>query len=352
MRYNGPMTVTPNSSRAQPTGEVPVVASPMWELVASACLLVGRTRHPRLRDWTARQRSRVPALRLRLLPSLLRASVVPHFLTPPVVAALPTIDDELATIAAIDVGPMLTELGWAFGDPGRWQPPHVVLPDTLRVFLTAPECALETLVEELRRYWDMVVAPGWSRVDDALRAEVRRRGGAIEYTSAPALNASYRIVGSNLAASNLHVPGAIVDPADGAVFVVSAYSTIGTASVICPQPGIVWGPRSALLPYAVPMPTSSANGGALASVVGAGRAAVLLQLTHSPHADRARSTTEVAASLRISPAAASQHLTLLYRAGLADRERAGAAVRYRLSPSGTMLLAAFGEATPSEAPTA
>jgi DNA-binding transcriptional ArsR family regulator len=58
---------------------------------------------------------------------------------------------------------------------------------------------------------------------------------------------------------------------------------------------------------------------------------------------RPTSTTEVAHALAMTAGGASQQLTLLYRAGLADRSREGHAVYYRLSRRGGHLLALFTE---------
>jgi DNA-binding transcriptional ArsR family regulator len=71
----------------------------------------------------------------------------------------------------------------------------------------------------------------------------------------------------------------------------------------------------------------------LAVVVGRTRAAVLRELA-TP-----RGTTELAARLRISPAAASEHAAALRRVGLVATERLGRSVRHRCTGLGDQLLA-------------
>jgi DNA-binding transcriptional ArsR family regulator len=72
--------------------------------------------------------------------------------------------------------------------------------------------------------------------------------------------------------------------------------------------------------------------GAVAELIGKPRAR-LLGLLRSP-----ATTTALARSLGVSPAAISQHLTALHRAGLLDPARSGHAVFYQASNLGQALL--------------
>jgi DNA-binding transcriptional ArsR family regulator len=89
-----------------------------------------------------------------------------------------------------------------------------------------------------------------------------------------------------------------------------------------------------------PEPLSGAVPDGLAHLLGQTRAAVLTALTDGG------TTGELARRLRISPAGASQHATVLRRAGLILSNRQGNTVLHTLTPLGTALL--DGWLTPAE----
>lgn len=76
----------------------------------------------------------------------------------------------------------------------------------------------------------------------------------------------------------------------------------------------------------------SAGGSALDELLGSTRAAVLRTL------DSGRTTTALAACVRVSASAASRHATALRRAGLIDTERQGTAVLHTRTALGTALV--------------
>ncbi|MGN9844884.1 ArsR/SmtB family transcription factor [Nonomuraea sp. H19] len=77
---------------------------------------------------------------------------------------------------------------------------------------------------------------------------------------------------------------------------------------------------------------AAARRGGLGALMGTNRSAVLHAL------DRSATTTQLARMLRISPAAASRHTTVLREAGLIETRRDGTAVLHTLTPLGTALL--------------
>jgi DNA-binding transcriptional ArsR family regulator len=78
-------------------------------------------------------------------------------------------------------------------------------------------------------------------------------------------------------------------------------------------------------------PVPAADESALVSLLGAPRAR-LLGVLEEPLA-----TIEIARRLRVTPSAVSQHLRVLYAAGLVTRARDGRRVLYRRSPLGDRL---------------
>lgn len=72
---------------------------------------------------------------------------------------------------------------------------------------------------------------------------------------------------------------------------------------------------------------------ALADLLGRSRARLLTSLAEPA------STTHLAASLRLAPGAVGDHLSVLRRAGLVNRARAGRSVLYRRTPLGDALAA-------------
>ncbi|MEW9550512.1 ArsR/SmtB family transcription factor [Nonomuraea sp. NPDC050783] len=83
----------------------------------------------------------------------------------------------------------------------------------------------------------------------------------------------------------------------------------------------------------------------LTALMGANRSAVLHALDHGT------TTTQLARMLRVSPATASRHATVLREAGLIDTRRDGTAVVHTRTPLGTALLAgATGDRPPAQPP--
>lgn len=104
-----------------------------------------------------------------------------------------------------------------------------------------------------------------------------------------------------------------------------------------PRPRVLVAPdRPVLLVYPVAMPRRAVEPGAdpLGRVLGATRAAVLRRLAEPGR----HTTTALARAVAISLSSASEHATALRAAGLITTDRAGGAVRHRLTPLGAHLL--------------
>lgn len=107
-------------------------------------------------------------------------------------------------------------------------------------------------------------------------------------------------------------------------------------SYLVPQPSVLPDPAGpVVLAYPIrPNRRELTTGRPLADLIGRTRAAVLGAITEGP------STSQVARTVGISVAAASQHTTTLRSAGLIITHRTGPAVRHQLTPLGEHLLRA------------
>jgi DNA-binding transcriptional ArsR family regulator len=318
-------------------GTLGLAVSPMWELVTSLRSLMRSPRHPIHGSWRSRVTPRLAELNLALLPALVNAPILPHFLQPPP-APESTFESELGMIAGLSASEIATELGWAFG---RRDDPAAGVPRVLLPLLTHPVAATEQLVDELRAYWTMALAGSWARIEDFLLADVERTGKCVTYAAVTSMNPAYSVAGDELSVANMHfAPIAVPRTADGWL-IATVFSWPHDASIICNEVGIAWPDRAPMLPYA---PVGLANlwddgrlpgSDALASVISPARARILALLV------RPTSTAEVASALAITPGGASQQLALLHSAGLVERSREGHHVYYRLSRRGRHLLALF-----------
>ncbi|GAA0624908.1 hypothetical protein GCM10010174_50210 [Kutzneria viridogrisea] len=208
--------------------------------------------------------------------------------------------------------------------------------------LTAgPVDGLPVLLEDPARsaallgLWRVAVAPYWDRMAGQLTAECAVRGRAAMSEGVPALLSTLhtRIEWS---APVLELPGQDL-----------TVRLRGRGLVLCPSlfplPSgglFLDGDRPALL-FAAPPDRAAAEWifgaaaegpGALGSLVGHTRAAVLRELTAT------RSTGELAERLGISPAGASQHTTVLRHSGLIATRRVRNRVLHSLTPLGQALL--------------
>jgi DNA-binding transcriptional ArsR family regulator len=320
-------------------GTLGLAVSPMWELVTSLRSLLRSPRHPIHGRWKSRVAPRLPQLQLAILPALVDAPILPHFLQPPP-APGSTFESELGMIAALSASEIATELGWAFG---RRDDPAAGMPRVLLPLLTHPAAATEQLVAELRAYWTMALAGSWLRIEDFLFADVERTGKCVSFAAAPSMNPAYSFAGTELSVANMHFAPISVPRAANGWLIATVFSWPYDASIICNEVGIAWPDRAPMLPYA---PKGLANvwgdnrlpaSDALASVMSPARAKILTLLV------RPTSTSEIASALAMTPGGASQQLALLHSAGLVERSREGHHVYYRLSRRGRHLLALFAD---------
>jgi len=211
----------------------------------------------------------------------------------------------------------------------------------LEIYLSDPEGSLMRLVDTLRRYHHLTIAPYWPRIRELLEADTLKRGQALALGGVEAL------------LSNLHPKAsysggvltldktceALIEPAGREITLVPCvFAWPRIMMLVQPdyRPTLAYGPRGVANLWS--SSSSVPNGTALEAALGAGRASVLKHLTPMPS-----TTTELAHQLHLSPAAVSVHLSRLRAAQLVEPHRSGKRVYYRLSYAGESLLGIFGE---------
>src|SRR5829696_1668088 len=161
--------------------KVRLAPSPLWETVTSFGVLFHQGRDTPHAPWAMRVRRVMPGTDLSaLVAAMCVAGRCPDFLTPPPDASAPTFGGELERL--------------------RVTPPEVVHEDVaafvqiekeqlgslapqkerkLEIYLGDPEGSLRRLVDELRRYHDLALAPYWPRIQEHLEGDTLRRGQAL-----------------------------------------------------------------------------------------------------------------------------------------------------------------------------
>jgi DNA-binding transcriptional ArsR family regulator len=321
---------------------VRVSPSPLWETVFSCwVVLLHHGRNTVHAPWAARARRVLPGTDLSpLVAAMCLERHMPDFLSPPPDASIAGFDEELERLRATPTEVVFEEvetLMWVekelFGLPPEKE-------RLLGTYLKDPEGSLARLVDSLRRYHDLAVAPYWPRIREHLEGDTIKRGQALALGGVEALlsglhpKASYS--GGVLELDKTYE--AVVEPAGrGITLVPCAFAWPKGLVLMDPhlQPTLAYVPRGVANLWSSSSPAP--NGTALEAALGAGRASVLKELLVPS------TTTELARRLRLSPAAVSAHLSRLKAAELVEPHRNGKKVYYRLSGAGESLLEIFGE---------
>lgn len=303
--------------------------SPLWEAVFGFRAMLEPSGHALHRPWTEEARRATASLDLRTLLAVVALSgAVLDFLTPPPERPGAPFGKELDRLRSTPPDDLAEDVGLHFERLGQAPPPGV------RPILDRPAAGLDRLAEELGRFWNAALAAHWPAIRALLESETLRSAHRQVTGGADALLAGLhpRLEwdGSTLA---LEGPEAsdLAGGGRGAVVVANVFAwpdvmarqTRGGIPVVSyPAAG-----AAALWPASEPR-----SGNAPEILFGRERASVLRGL-HSP-----RSTTDLAAMLRLAVSSVSYHLGVLRQAGLIDGHRSGKRVLYRLSPLGEHLL--------------
>jgi DNA-binding transcriptional ArsR family regulator len=300
----------------------------MVEVVTSGLALSRPTTFWMYAAWRARVRPLLAGTGLQTFLAVVSGPTcyVPDFLTPVPATARPSLADELRVVAGTPLDRVAAEVDAAWAG-------HTAPPQVLR-FGTDPAGALAELVRQIRRYFELAVAPVWPRLRAAVEGEIAHRALAAAERGPRALLADLHPKldwdGSTLRlgyAKSRHWgldghPLALM-PAGFAGPMVHTMTEAPTGRALWYPPrgyGRLWDQPKRIEPSA-----------ALAALLGPTRAAVLTLLAVPC------STGEVATALGLAPATASHHLTTLRDAGLVVGERVGRRLRYLRTGLGEQL---------------
>jgi DNA-binding transcriptional ArsR family regulator len=323
--------------------KVRLAPSPLWETVFSFWVLMHPDRHTLHAPWAARVLRVLPGMGLSaLFAAMCLERHCPDFLTPPPDASATNFEDELERVRATPTEVVHTEVQMLVqADKEQFGPVAPEKERLLEIYLKDPKGSLKRLVDELRRYHDVALAPYWPRIQEHLEGDTLKRGQALALGGVEAL------------LSNLHPKAsygggvleldktceALIEPAGRGITLVPcvfAWSGVAVLVQLGYRPTLAYRPRGVANLWSSSSPAP--NGTALEAALGAGRASVLKGLLPVP-----TTTTELAYQLRLSPAAISAHLSRLKTAELVEPHRSGRKVFYRLSGAGEELLGIFGE---------
>ena len=305
--------------------------SSLWEVVTSLRVLRDPAAHPVHLPWVERV---TPALRAAglageragLLWQLVPAApaYLPDFLTPQPLGPGADLDAELALLCATPSEVVRTHLH-RYG----LRPP-------LACAFADPAAGLARIAEEVRRYWEIALAPHWPRIRTLLDAELHRQARRLAEGGAELLlNELHQQVRWNeptLSINQRHCTAPDVADGHGLVLVPSCFAWPSVLSVPTgTSPQLAYPARGA----ATLWERTPTDGTPLHAVLGRNRARLLVEMCAPV------STTELAKRTGISPSAVSQHLAILRAAGLVSTHRHGKAMlNARTTAADTLLSAA------------
>lgn len=303
---------------------------PLWETMLSMHMLRGDQGDPTQAQW---RKSAVAALRangnlpgLRTLFTLNPTSgYFPDFLTPfPAIDGLEAGLDMLAHTPTALIRRDLDVLGL--------ERPVTSDVSALVSASVGPE-AMRQLVTTIRAYFELALAPVWTRLETTVAADRNRRVRAVAAKGAEGLLDSLRPT------MRWHHDVLEVDyPVDqemqlagrGLLLVPSYFCWRYPVTLLDPSlpPVLIYPAERAPVVSAL----SDASRRALAALLGSTRAGALAAI------GTGCSTTELARRVGVSPAAASQHATVLRNAGLIASRREANTMMHSVTPLGTALL--------------
>jgi DNA-binding transcriptional ArsR family regulator len=313
--------------------------SPLAELAFSYCALLGSPCAAEHQAWAdesyrALHGFDLPYMRAVILPY----AYIADFVTPSPDTIRRSIEEEFERLRQVPAAVIRKNLETTL----RHDAP---VTSEYQHFMMYPHEALECLIEELRFYWNRVLARHWPRISSTLEQDILYRArqmalhGADTMLSSLAAQVCYQ---SGQIQIYSHSKYAAVTPeyyleGRGLLFSPSIFKNpSGISWQIVPewQPMFAYGARGSGLWYSARRPDPEKE---LELTLGAARARILIALAEPT------STTELGIRLHMSAGAVSQQLTRLRKARLVESQRSGHKVYYRLTERGENLLNLFTE---------
>jgi DNA-binding transcriptional ArsR family regulator len=325
--------------------------SPLGETLKAVQLLSSQSppsvNQPWVR-WARAQLDRRPLRLPRLWPLVVTdLPYLPEFLVPAPRGKSPGFDEELARLCATPDEAVRASLRRVFGD-GPW-------PESATGLFERPRESFAEIAAELADCHDRLVVPHWQRIRSVLDADVAYHAGLLAGGGARSLfsdlHPDLRWSGDRLFLADAEDgQGQIMLGPGGLVLMPSVFiwpewsvkrATSTLTTLVYPARGAATAWQGGLAADGLGAgdleagPSDGAvNLPAVEALLGAPRARLLGAL-RSP-----ATTTALARRLGVTPGAVSQHLAVLHRGGLVDRQRSGRTVLYQTSELGRALLGA------------
>jgi DNA-binding transcriptional ArsR family regulator len=306
-----------------------LAVSPIWELVASLCVLHDDEPPLEHAEWIVRTRRTLRGgVKLGPVADPFGGKrVIPDFVAPIPDVPSPGIESELEVVRTTDPDVVRADIADAYGDdvPPPWD-----------AFLARPREMVDRLADGMHAYWEAVLAEDWPRLRSVLEGDLLGRARALALSGPAAVleelhprmrwrppvieldkpNEELAFEGRSLVLMPLvFAKSVLISNQSREQIVALGYQARGTAELAAPDGG----------------------DGRLDLLLGAGRATVLRGL------EQPASTTELALRLSYAPSTVSAHLDVLSRAGLIDRHRVRRSVFYGLNETGRSLVALLGD---------
>ncbi len=324
--------------------------SPLIELTASFKLLQNPQRHALYQAWVDQALSAFDRIEFPYMSAvILQHGYIVDFLTPTPTKTILNFEDEIDRVRETpdEIIRKNVEVVMVYDGetPIRMQ------------FLERPREALDCLIEELRFYWNAVLAPHWAQMTVILENDVLFRARALALYGvdvtlegiSDALGYHRGILQLDRQPHGKHTTSDIAYggtdfqlKGDGLQLVPSLFSSRGAANMcavawqVAPEwlPMLIYEARGLGLWRQQAVEPADANE-LLALMLGASRARLLQTLIEPIH------TNELAQRLSLTAGAVSQQLGKLAQAGLIELYRSGSKVYYQLSDRGGRLLEVF-----------
>jgi DNA-binding transcriptional ArsR family regulator len=309
--------------------------SPLHE-TARAILLLANPSPPAVNlpwvRWARAKLGRRPLRLPRAWPLIVNGlHCYPEFLNPAPAVREPELGDELARVRSTPAEAVRASLRRVFGDR-PW-------PDSATELFRRPAESLAEIAAELAECHERLVMPHWERIRPVLDADIVYRAGLLADGGArslfsdlhPDLRWSQGTLTINDTDEGPSVSRVMLGP-DGVVLMPSVFNwpLVSYTKATSSQTTLLYPARGAATVWEGDV--SGVGPGAVDELLGPARAR-LLRALRSP-----ATTSALALRFGVTPSAVSQHLAVLHRSGLVDRERSGRRVLYQASELGLALL--------------
>jgi DNA-binding transcriptional ArsR family regulator len=254
----------------------------------------------------------------------------PEFLNPAPAVREPELGDELARVRSTPAEAVRASLLRVFGDR-PW-------PDSATELFQRPTESLAEIAAELAECHERLVMPHWERIRPVLDADIVYRAGLLADGGArslfsdlhPDLRWSQGTLTINDTDEGPSVSRVMLGP-DGVVLMPSVFNwpLVSYSKATSSQTALLYPARGTATVWEVGVTAAS---GAVEELLGPARARLLGAL-RSP-----ATTSALALRFGVTPSAISQHLAVLHRSGLVERQRSGRRVLYQASELGLALL--------------